>query len=504
MPSPVSPNDFKNAIPSAAGQFCAKFLNVFQLPKLVFSLVDYMFDESGGLSTQFKTDLCALACSGSSGGTVNPNMPAPANLNASDGTYSDRVTITWSAVSAATKYKLYRSGTDNTDPNAATEIATINAPTLTYDDLVAPSNLVLGTTYTYWIKATDDANTSNFGGPDDGNAGAPTTTLPAISDLRCTKGFYHSSDGAIGLVWTPPSGTTKYDIYRNTVNDSGTATKIYSNVVPETTTNHFVPDNTPICWDNDGEIVLDDTPPSSVIHYFYWVIAKKDAPPAVSTYSNSDVGWVQTQDGTYNLGTFELLKAASPYIAVGTKLRVVLFGGGGGGAGGGVNYGGGGGGGGGVVIEEFVVVVGDSIALTAVPNTDDTGNAATQADGIVGSTMTLKINGVTKMVAAGGGQGLYNAAGAGAGGAGASGTGTTSPTIYNGKPGAAGAGSVGGKSGYRFGHHRLPSSHYHAGFTGDGFETSDPGSGSSSNPSAPSLATGGKGKVGSAVIAYGT
>lgn len=516
MPSPVSPNDFKNAIPSAAGQFCAKFLNVFQLPKLAWMLADYLLDESGGLSTEFKTDICALACSGSSGGTVNPNMPAPTGLSATDGTYSDKITVTWnvvtppSGVGAATEYKLYRSASTNTDPLSATLIATVTAPTVTYDDPV-DGDLILGTTYNYWVVATNGTDTSNYGGPDVGNAGAPTTTLPAISDLRCTKGFNLTADGTVGLVWSTPSGATKYDIYRNTVNDSATATKIYSDVAPETTTDHFVASNTSQCWDNDGEIVFYDVPPLAAIHYYYFVIAKKDAPPATSPFSNGDSGWITANDATFNLTALILTRGQSAVQGVdfgGTKVRIVLFGGGGGGAGGGISYGGGGGGGGGVVVEEFTVGAGVTIALTASPNTSNTGNAAQGAGGIAGSTMTLTIGGVTKMVATGGGLGVYNAAGGGTGGAGASGTGTTSPTIYNGKAGAAAVAAKGGKSGYRFGSRRFPAAHYsptnYSLWDGNGTNPSNPGAGSIALPSTPSLATGGFGQAGYALISSGT
>ncbi|MBK8640085.1 MAG: protease inhibitor I42 family protein [Chromatiaceae bacterium] len=84
------------------------------------------------------------------GGTI----PAiPATPNASDGTYSDRVGITWTAVSGATKYEVYRA------TSASGTKTLLGSPTAaSYDDRGA----VAGTIYYYWLKACNSAGCSGF------------------------------------------------------------------------------------------------------------------------------------------------------------------------------------------------------------------------------------------------------------------------------------------------------------------------------------------------------
>ena len=508
MPMPT-PNDFKNLIVSATGGTCEKMRNLFALPRKFSEWYSSFFNaDATGFTDEVEEMICAAKCTGD-GNDANPNMPSPTGISASDGTYSDKVTVTWNAVvtatgiAAVTAYKVYRALSTITDPNSATLIATVTAPTVTYDDTSA----VQGTTYNYWVVATNGTDTSNFGGPDVGNAGAPTTTLPAISDLRCSKGFNDNTGGVIALVWTPPTGATKYAIYRNTVNDSGTATLVLDNAVPTLASSTFSNVVPPI-YDNVGEIVYYDTPPSSNTKYYYWVIAKKDAPPAVSPFSNTDIGWDSVLVAPYLVSSARLGRNDTMAVPGGcTKMYVVLFGGGGG-AGAGQVYGGGGGGGGGVVIEEFTVVPGDTLLVEASPNSETTGNAATTVDGTDGSDTLLKINTVLKMTANNGDGGNYNPAGGGTGGAGGSGSGTGSPLVYAGGAGGAASGGVGGASGYAFSQRRFPPAWYNgfAPFTswdgnavGPGFA----GGGSYPNASAPSLAVGGYGYSGYAVIGFG-
>lgn len=297
--SAPNPNDFKNVIPGATSGLCEKLRNLLvSLPQLVANWVAFEFTDAGTFSDDYKALLCTACTDGStpgSGGTnpQNPNMPAPTGITATDGTFSDRVRVTWNAVSppsgvdAVTQYKIYRASSDIVNPNSSVLIGTVDAPTLTYDDLTA----IVGTTYNYWVVATNGTQISAYGGPNAGNAGAPTTTIPAVSDLIATQGVYGTGGGpAITLEWTAPTGATKYDVYRNTVNDSSTATKVESDIVPILGTSQFSPAD-PSIWDNGDSISYNHTAPDSLTKYYFWVIAKKDAPPAVSPFSNSAQGW---------------------------------------------------------------------------------------------------------------------------------------------------------------------------------------------------------------------
>ena len=90
----------------------------------------------------------------------NPVLAAPTNVYASDGSYSDKVQISWTSVSGATGYKVFRSTTNSTGTTAQIGTATVSP----YDDTTA----VAGTTYYYWIKATNASGDSSFSSSDSG------------------------------------------------------------------------------------------------------------------------------------------------------------------------------------------------------------------------------------------------------------------------------------------------------------------------------------------------
>jgi hypothetical protein len=81
---------------------------------------------------------------------------APTGVLASDGTYTDRVRITWNASANATAYEIWR-GTSSSS-SAAKKISATDVTTTTYDDTSALG----GTTYYYWVKAKNAAGTSGF------------------------------------------------------------------------------------------------------------------------------------------------------------------------------------------------------------------------------------------------------------------------------------------------------------------------------------------------------
>jgi methionine-rich copper-binding protein CopC len=89
----------------------------------------------------------------------NPPSP-PMNVSASDGTYIDRVRVTWTASSGAIGYKLFRH-TSN-DSSSALQIGTTT--TSSYDDKTA----VTGTTYWYWARAYNIGGDSGFNNGDSG------------------------------------------------------------------------------------------------------------------------------------------------------------------------------------------------------------------------------------------------------------------------------------------------------------------------------------------------
>lgn len=95
--------------------------------------------------------------------TATP-LSTPMSVAASDGSYSDRVRVTWTAVSGATHYRVYRNTVNNSV--TATALNSWTAGT-TYDDLTA----TVGRTYYYWAKAaasSDGLKASAFSSLDSG------------------------------------------------------------------------------------------------------------------------------------------------------------------------------------------------------------------------------------------------------------------------------------------------------------------------------------------------
>lgn len=510
MPVPIVPSEVKAMIPQTSGSFCERFKKLFNFPRAFHAFLSYAVREDGGLTDEFQTDLCALSCSIGGGGTEppNPSMPAPQNLVATDGSFSDHVAVSWSSVtppsgiSAVSQYQLYRSLSSNSNPADADLIATITAPTLTYDD----EGVVQGSTYRYWVRASNGTQTSSYSSPDLGSASAPTTTLDAITDLKASIG-YGIEVPFISLAWTPIEGSEKFDIYRGTTSDFEDAALIYADVIPKATT--FITPNDPECWENIGTVVLYHTPPSESTDYHFWVIGKKDSPPATSEESNSAIGRVNAP-AIYNVFTEVLDYNTDTYIVPAgiTKMYAIVVGGGGGGAGGGgpgTVYGGGGGGAGATVIEAFTVAEADEITLVTTGSTPDTGNAPAGSSGDDGAQIKLQINAVDVIVAEEGGGGISAAGGGGSGGAASTGsTGTTSPTIYEGAAGEDASGSSGGRSGHRMFTRRLPQADGLGGYAGDGDSRGGTGSGAKAISINGALAVGGHGCPGFAYLWFGS
>ncbi|MGZ3535406.1 MAG: hypothetical protein ACXU9K_09280, partial [Thermodesulfobacteriota bacterium] len=87
--------------------------------------------------------------------------PLPTNVLASDGTYLDRVEVTWVASPNAASYAVYRS-TSNYSGSTKTLLGTITG-TVFNDTTAVPKK-----TYYYWVKATNTYGTSGFSTCDPG------------------------------------------------------------------------------------------------------------------------------------------------------------------------------------------------------------------------------------------------------------------------------------------------------------------------------------------------
>jgi hypothetical protein len=159
------------------------------------------------------------ACGGGGGGSTLPPQPpaAPTNLSATAGVNS--VGLTWSAVSGATGYNVYR-GTASGDLSTKTKVMS-STPSIAFND----SGLTNGTTYYYQVTAIN-ANGESSGSSE--VSAVPSATLPPLAPTNLSA---TAASGLVGLTWSAVSGATGYNVYRGTASGTlSTKTKIASGV----------------------------------------------------------------------------------------------------------------------------------------------------------------------------------------------------------------------------------------------------------------------------------
>ncbi len=137
------------------------------------------FDDSGAVAgTTYYYWVKAVNSSGTSAfsasdvgylGSSVATLNVPTRVSASDGAYSNLVRVTWSAVTNALYYELWRN-TSNSSVSASFLAQTTNG--LTYDD----ATVVAGVTYCYWVKAKNAQTVSAFSDPDGGYAAMSTVS----------------------------------------------------------------------------------------------------------------------------------------------------------------------------------------------------------------------------------------------------------------------------------------------------------------------------------------
>jgi hypothetical protein len=133
-------------------------------------------------------------------GTSAPSPPT--GVNASDGTSTQLVHVTWNASAGATSYEVWRyTANDNL---AAEKIATVTSGTAYDDTGAAPA-----TRYYYWVKAANPAATSGFSASDQGRRNSPPTVASLTpspdslfpgAKLTLTAGGAADADGTIARV----------------------------------------------------------------------------------------------------------------------------------------------------------------------------------------------------------------------------------------------------------------------------------------------------------------
>lgn len=163
---------------------------------------------------------------------------APQNVQASDGTYSDRVRVTWNAVSGAAGYEVHRA----TSQNGAYELIGDTNGT-TYDD----GTVTVGTTYWYKVRAWNALGYGPFSDPDSGYAaagggggGGGGAALPGqVSGVQASDGAYLDK---VRVTWSSVSGATYYEVFCSDTGVEGSFSQLATNL---TTTSYDDPQTVP-------------------------------------------------------------------------------------------------------------------------------------------------------------------------------------------------------------------------------------------------------------------
>jgi hypothetical protein len=136
--------------------------------------------------------------SGGDGSESNANtgyrgLAPPTSVMASDGTSASNVTVTWTAVTGATGYKVFRSGT----------VLPIGTPTT---NSFSDTSAILGTKYTYTVRATAaGVNDSAVSAGDTGWRSLLAPTGVAATNDDTSK---------IRVTWSAVTGARGYFVYR--------------------------------------------------------------------------------------------------------------------------------------------------------------------------------------------------------------------------------------------------------------------------------------------------
>ncbi|MGO8672242.1 MAG: choice-of-anchor tandem repeat GloVer-containing protein [Capsulimonadaceae bacterium] len=184
----------------------------------------------------------------SSEASVTPSasiLAAPASLTASAG--NALVSLSWTASTGATAYRVYRATTSGAEGTAAA--ATVIATSYT------DTGLTNGVTYYYKVAAVNSAETSRSSNE---AAATPKLSAPtAPSGLTATAG-----NAAVSLFWTASDSATSYAVYRGTATGAEGSASVGAAVLPTYT----------------------DTGLANNVTYFYTVTAVNGA--GTSTHSN--------------------------------------------------------------------------------------------------------------------------------------------------------------------------------------------------------------------------
>ncbi len=190
-------------------------------------IVDDWIGDTGHLSGGWCLDITAS--------TPPTKPPRPANLQASDGTYSDRVQLDWDASSGATSYRVYRA-----DSEISAKSLLGNPTTNSFADTTATP----GQTYYYWVRACNAAGCSVLSVSDTGwrkqaATGFTSSFNGSSAGWSKVKGswllyqdLYYRSTGLANLVASAKHNNDYTDmIYQVRMKRTGTCTSCVNRII---------------------------------------------------------------------------------------------------------------------------------------------------------------------------------------------------------------------------------------------------------------------------------
>lgn len=190
-------------------------------------------------------------------------LSPPTGVSASDNVYTDAVEITWTAVSGASHYQVYRA---NSLMGTKTAISDWQTETSYYD-----ASITCGEDYYYWIKAATSSsgdNASDFSSPDTGYCTGIVPSLPIYppTDVSASDTFINR----VQITWSNEAGASYYRVYR---------------------ANNLIATKMAISGWQTGTS-YDDTSVAPWTTYWYWVkAATSNSGDNATGFSSSDTGY---------------------------------------------------------------------------------------------------------------------------------------------------------------------------------------------------------------------
>lgn len=146
------------------------------------------------------------------------------NLSATMGAFPNRILLNWNESPGATTYEIYREITSSPGDYPGSSPVATSSTTNWEDPVVFPDHDVY-----YWIRAVNEHGKSLVSSREYGFAGTPPPPAPP-SGLSATDG---TVTGAIDLAWAGPETASSYSVYRNSTNNSATASLVAQGVLEE-------------------------------------------------------------------------------------------------------------------------------------------------------------------------------------------------------------------------------------------------------------------------------